>query len=183
MFVDEFNEYVNKHLHQFPKYNTLQHKSTDLVTSVFHFWIQLIDSDTYRILKPDHQIIHELTIAYHAYVTNHSVTKKLKETHNSNEELFIYAYFISCELQLYLSEKIPVEIKDKYFEFNQHMSYYELTDMCIDENLREDFLKLSRQLHYQLINDSWTKNRIMEVLNNSYELTLKYLEVELHMLK
>lgn len=174
--IRKFEELCEDFLSQLPKAAKTLHSNYDQKSSVFNMWLQLIDCPTFRIPKHDIMIFHELTIAYHFYISNHKITQMLKEYHYSPETMFIYAYFVSLYLNEYILDEIDADTVTMFKEKIKNQSFFTLTDEYIEKTFGKQVFNIHRELHYRLVNDEQVKRIFFDFLLKAYNDTINVIE-------
>ena len=174
--IDQFLYLYDKYSAILPKPCQTIHNELDQKASVFNIWLQLIDSSNYRVVKHDRMIFHELTAAYHYYITNHIVTEKFKECETSDTSIFIYAYFASYFLNEYVAEELTIDTYNTFKKEIQTYSFFELTDDFIEQVFGRQLFNTHRELHYRLVNDDYVQKKFFEFLLEAYNRTIQVIE-------
>ena len=175
--IEEFNLLTAKHEHTLAAFIEHHHinSQTDFFSSVFNYWLQLIEVEEICVPRVDKLIFHTFSFQMHKYLKLHEVTQHFLLTKPSREAVYIYAYLFAYDFLYYMHSHMPQTLVNQFIQDKDSINYFASKDQDLTEHqLLVDLYVFRKEFLYDIHNDMQIRYDLHQLLVNNVERVRQY---------
>lgn len=176
--IEQFNTLIAVHepyLFRFD--NTIKLNSpVNFYSTIFNYWVQLIDTDELRVPKVEKLIFHTFAFEMNKYLADNPLTTKFLKTHRSADERFVFCYFFGYHFLYYMHVHMPKELLERFMQQKDLIQLFATKDSDLQNKILQDIYTYRKELLADIRTNMQTRFDIQQLIIQATDKTERYFQ-------